>query len=270
MPITHDIEVNHISKDEYHQIDHAVMRLAFDIHNELGRMHDEKVYQTDLAVRCAQAGMAVRAEVPVVVAYKTFSKTYYIDLIVNSAVVYETKTVEVIAGHHRGQTLNYVFLLGVQHGKVVNFRPVSVEHEYVTTNIRPDDRFRLVIDDGDWVDADAESAAFKKLMLELIAEWGAFLSVQLFCDAVVFFFGGEDAVMRRVDIVRDGQLLGSDRMDLLNPQTSFIITANVVGQRSYEKHLQRFLRFANVHRAQWVNFHNQNIMFKTIESAQAT
>jgi len=41
MPINTPIKPEPISKDQYHQLDHKVMGIVFDVHNELGRLYEE-------------------------------------------------------------------------------------------------------------------------------------------------------------------------------------------------------------------------------------
>ncbi|MCI0446866.1 GxxExxY protein, partial [bacterium] len=129
MPITHGVEIKTISKDDFYLLDYKVMGLAFSIHREMGRFWNETIYQNELADRCQKSGFdKVATEIPIQVSFKDFCKSYYADLLVDNAVIYELKTAQALSGEHRKQTLNYLFLLGMQRGKLINMQPASVEH----------------------------------------------------------------------------------------------------------------------------------------------
>ena len=97
-----------ISSNEFHTIDKIVMRYAFDIQNEFGRFCTEKIYQVELARRCADSGRfaIVETEVPLCIFYGDFIKTYQADLIINNAVIYELKATECFSSSNDAQLLN--------------------------------------------------------------------------------------------------------------------------------------------------------------------
>lgn len=68
-------EIKRIDEQEFYEIDYQVTGLAYAIHNEIGRLWDEKIYQNELANRCRAVGLGnVKREVPVIVLYKDFCK----------------------------------------------------------------------------------------------------------------------------------------------------------------------------------------------------
>lgn len=79
MPIELSTPIHRVSQDEYHAIDRRALGLAFDIHNEFGRLMDEVVYKTELATRCLAAGMKVVREARARVTHGGFLKDYFID-----------------------------------------------------------------------------------------------------------------------------------------------------------------------------------------------
>src|SRR5437762_12163642 len=122
MPITTPFPLKPISQQEFAEVDYVVMKHAFASQNELGRLCDELIYQNDLAARLQAAGLElVRTEVPVTVAHGDLSKTYFLDLIVRDSAVYELKALAHFPAEHDTQLLNYLFLQGVHHGKLINF-----------------------------------------------------------------------------------------------------------------------------------------------------
>ncbi|MCI0698974.1 hypothetical protein L0337_44105 [candidate division KSB1 bacterium] len=94
--------------------------------------------------------------------------------------IYELKTVSKLSPEHDKQALQYLFLLGLQHGKVINFRPASVEKRFVSTTLLPEDRYDLVFNDKQWLALDEDSTWLKALIVELVMDWGAYLETSLF------------------------------------------------------------------------------------------
>jgi len=63
VPIECSLGLEKVDQERFHAVDKVVMRHAFDIHNTLGRLLDERVYQSELAERCRADGMDVHREV---------------------------------------------------------------------------------------------------------------------------------------------------------------------------------------------------------------
>lgn len=185
MPVKHNVVVKQITDNEFYSLDYKIMELVFSVHKDLGRFYDEKIYQNELACRCKKIGIEkVEAEIPIQVSYKDFTKYYYVDLLVNNSVIYELKTVEALTGKHQKQALNYILMVGMRHGKLVNMRPSSVQHRFVSTNLTTKERYKFTIDDGEWNELDKDSNWLKQLMENLLAEWEHFL-IQIFFTALL-------------------------------------------------------------------------------------
>jgi len=86
----------------------------------------------------------------------------------------EGKAVERVVGAHRGQSLHYLLLAGLKHGCLVNFRRDRVQHEFVSTTLTPEERRRSRVQEGDWVEMNAESRQLKLKAIELLEDWGLF------------------------------------------------------------------------------------------------
>ncbi|MCH7673997.1 GxxExxY protein, partial [candidate division KSB1 bacterium] len=108
---------------------------------------------------------------------------------------YELKTVGKLNSEHEKQTLNYLLLLGLQHGKLINFRPASVQKRFVSTTLLPNDRYDLTIDDRQWFELDEDSMLLKELIMELLTDWGAYLETSLFYEAICHFRSGEENIV---------------------------------------------------------------------------
>ena len=267
MPIETKVRTRKISRDDFYQLDYKVMGLAFTVHNDFGRFWDERIYQRELAHCCINAGFDnVLIEAPIIVSYKDFRKRYFVDLLIDDAIVYEFKAVKELRGEHHRQTLNYLFLFGLTFGKLLNFRPSSLESRFVSTTVATNDRFRFVVDEAQWVNLDAESEWLKALMLDLLHEWGAFLDTNLFVQAVAHFRGGEERVLKDVQVLGGSRRLGYQRMNLLTPEVAFKISAITSDLNFYEQHLQRILNHTALRAIQWINLNHNKIQFKTITS----
>jgi len=264
MAVPLEIEPVPTSKDEYHRLDYRVMALVFDLHNDLGRLWGEKLYQSELAARCQDRGMRAGKEVPPVIAHKGFEKTYFIDLVVEDRILYELKTADVISPLHRQQTPNYLLLSGFRYGKLVNMRPPSVQAEYVTTTLTPEERHRFEVFDDDWADLGERSMWLRELVIELLSDWGAFLDMNLYREAIAFFQGGDECVATPVAVTDNGRVLGTQTVHLLTPETAIHLSAIKQSQRSYEKHLERFLSHTPLRAVHWVNFDRHKICMKTV------
>ena len=51
MPVHCPFPIEPLTTEEFRELDYQVMRHAFDSQNALGRLADERIYQTDLAER---------------------------------------------------------------------------------------------------------------------------------------------------------------------------------------------------------------------------
>jgi len=49
MPITHGVEFRRIAEQEFHKLNYEIMGRVFSVHNSLGRLCDEKIYQREIA-----------------------------------------------------------------------------------------------------------------------------------------------------------------------------------------------------------------------------
>jgi GxxExxY protein len=262
MPIeTLDMKV--VSEKMFHEIDFSVMKHAFEVHNGLGRFFDEDIYRDDLARLCREVGFEVETEVPVKISHKDFSKTYFIDLLINGSVIYELKTVKGFDGSHRRQLLNYLFICGQHHGKLINFRSSRVEHEFVSTSLDLQQRHIYSLKEDRWQETDCESALLKTVVTDLLEDWGVFLEAAVYSEAIVHFFGGADRVETYVDVYRGGTVVGHQKFRMLNETTAFYTTA-IKHRGDYEKYLKSVIKNTGIECVQWINFDKHAVEFVTV------
>ena len=147
MPIDCRISVPALEIDEFKCVDYRVMGHAFRCQNDLGRACDEGPYEKDLVARLLPDGFReVHCQVPIYVTHDDFSKTYFVDLIADGG-LYELKAVSALGNEHKAQLLNYMLLLDVRCGKLINFQSEKVQGQLVINGVTGDDR-RAITDDA--------------------------------------------------------------------------------------------------------------------------
>lgn len=265
MPIHCPMKISRLSADEFEQLDYRVMGHAYASQNELGRFCDEGVYEADLKARLLADGFrTVQTQVPITVTHRDFSKKYLLDLIADDA-PYELKTAAALAGEHETQLFHYLFLLDIQRGKLLNFRPLKVQGKIIATSLTHAERCRFNSVTESWGDLAPGCAVLRQTMLELLQDWGAFLDFGLYQEALIHFLGGADNVERPVRLYREGLDLGRQRMLVHAPGVAFRITAYTENLDQIESHLRRLLALTGLQAIQWINLNHAQIKFTTIQ-----
>jgi GxxExxY protein len=260
MPIIPSIKTRRITQDEFGELSYEVMQHVFAIHTEFGRFFDEKIYKRELATRMKD----VQLEVPVDVTHKTFSKHYQADVIVGGCGLFEFKAAEAIHPKHRGQTIHYLLLFDLPHGKIVNLRTEQVQHEFVNCHHRLTDlRHPQVLTEA-WDTAVPGADLFCDTLVGLVRDWGTGLEVQLYEEAVTHFFGGEQQVERLVPVSGSSGPLGDQRMRLLSSEVAFKITGFTEGEDSFAAHAQKLLRHTPLKAILWANVTTSQVAFRMI------
>jgi len=267
MPIEIQNEIQVFDQEEFHSLSRRVLRVAFDMHHDFGRLLDEELCKRELAVRCMEAGIIpVLREVRVRLTHADFRKDYFMDLLLAMGLMVEAKSAECLAPAHHGQALNYLLLTGMQHGLLVNFRTSRVEHRFVSTNLTPARRRQFQVDANHWKDDDNAATWLKDRMLQVLADWGAFLEVTLYRDAIIHFLGGIKNVCRPTEVLSGTRTLGTQDVFLLTDKAAFSITAIISNPADYEFHLSRFLHHTHLDHIHWINLNHHTITFTTLNN----
>lgn len=105
------------------EISRLVVDAAYQVHVKLGPGLLESVYETILKFELERRGLRVQRQEPVTVVYEgiRFDEGFRADLIVESKVLIELKSVEEIAPVHKKQVLTYLKLTGIRLGLLINF-----------------------------------------------------------------------------------------------------------------------------------------------------
>jgi GxxExxY protein len=116
---------------------HAIIGSAFDVLNELGHGLNEKLYENSLVVEFKRRGIAFDQQRHFEVLYKGEHVGEYIpDLIAYGKVVVDTKTIDRITDHERGQMLNYLRITKLSVGLILNFKHGKLEFERIVLSNR--------------------------------------------------------------------------------------------------------------------------------------
>jgi GxxExxY protein len=264
MPIHSRITVPVLSPEEFKSRDYRIMGHVFACQTELGRCCDEGVYETDLAVRLRADGFdQVYTQEPILVTHEDFAKTYYLDLIADGA-LYELKHVSLLTSEHKAQLLNYMLLRGLRCGKLLNFRPAKVEGQLVVTRLTPEARRQVFVDAARWQEFSAACGCLRTTTMALLADWGAFLEVPLYQEALTHFLGGAAQVVQRVPLARGGLSLGMQRMHVHAPGVGFLVSAFTGEHAEQEANLRKLLALTRLTALQWVNLDHHTVQFITL------
>ena len=261
MPITIDGPLRVMTQDEFGAVAFDVMHHAFAIHQELGRFFDEKVYQNEL---CRRLGNRAVTEVELKVTLGEFRRPYRIDLLVDRGAIFEIKTASELHVQHRTQLIHYLMMTELRHGKLINFRPEQVEHEFVNTASTLAERRRFEIQNGCWERSHSSGEQFREILISCLQDWGTGLELPLYDDAVVHCFGGKAVVEREIEVVSNGHRVGIQSVRMLNPTTAFKLTSITRDLKGYESHMRRFMEFTQLKHVFWANITSRHVLFNLI------
>lgn len=111
------------------RVGRAVLDASFRVHRALGPGLLESVYEHCLAEELTQAGLHVRHQVGVPVAYGSvrLDVGFRIDLLVAGVVIVEIKSVDALAPVHTSQVLTYLRFSERRLGFLINFNTVLLK-----------------------------------------------------------------------------------------------------------------------------------------------
>ena len=115
-----------------------------------------------------------------------------------------------------------------------------------------------------WQELTAECRTLGEILLALLSDWGAFLEVALYQEAVVHFLGGESHVVQRLRLARNGMPLAAQRFLVHANGVAFRLTALSEGLTAQRTHLQRLLALTDLRAMQWINLNHAEIQFVTL------
>ena len=113
-----------ILKDEVY----AIVSCSIEILNGLGHGLNEKPYENALAVELGHRGIPFIQQPRFPVQWRNVAVGEFIpDLIAFSQIIVDTKTIERITDHERGQMMNYLRITKLPVGLIINFKHRKLE-----------------------------------------------------------------------------------------------------------------------------------------------
>lgn len=105
------------------EIGRIIVDAAISVHRELGPGLLETVYEVALSKELEWRRLSVKRQVPVPIQYRgtRFDEGFRADIIVESKVILELKSVESVTAAHKKQLLTYLRLTGLRLGFLLNF-----------------------------------------------------------------------------------------------------------------------------------------------------
>lgn len=127
--------MNHHEEREEHEgssfeeLSHRVIGCAIEVHRILGPGLLESSYQRCLSRELELNGIVHACEAPLPIEYKGLSLEcgYRVDVLVESALIVELKSVKTIDPVHEAQLLTYMKLSGIRTGLILNFNVTKLK-----------------------------------------------------------------------------------------------------------------------------------------------
>ncbi|MEZ6046823.1 MAG: GxxExxY protein [Planctomycetaceae bacterium] len=115
--------------DEVDLLAKNVVDSAFQVHRELGPGLLESVYQTCLCYELSLRKIKFEKELLLPVRYKQLQleSGLRLDLLIESSIIVELKSVEKVLPIHEAQILTYLKLTGCRLGFLINFNEVRIK-----------------------------------------------------------------------------------------------------------------------------------------------
>jgi GxxExxY protein len=109
-----------------------IIGFAFEILNENGHGLNEKIYENSLTVLFRLNGIAFDQQRRFPVLFRSVEVGEFIpDLIAFGSVIVDTKVIDRITDHERGQMLNYLRITKLRVGLILNFIHARLEWERI-------------------------------------------------------------------------------------------------------------------------------------------
>jgi GxxExxY protein len=119
-------ETNYAFEDQTY----ATIGAAIEVLNQLGHGIHEKPYENALVVELGLRNICCQQQTRFDVIYKNVKVGEYVpDLIVASKIIVDTKVIDRISNHERGQLINYLRITRLPVGLIFNFRYAKLQWE---------------------------------------------------------------------------------------------------------------------------------------------
>jgi GxxExxY protein len=115
----------------------AIIRVFYDVYNDLGYGFLEKVYSLAMAVALKDAGLSFNREVAIPVWFRdTQVGDYRADFLIENLVIVEIKAMRALDVVHASQVTNYLKATDLEVGLLFNFGPTPMFKRIVFSSER--------------------------------------------------------------------------------------------------------------------------------------
>lgn len=128
------------------EIAKIIVDAALNVHKALGPGLYESVYEAVLSYELGRRGLKVERQLPISINYNgiSFEEAFRADMVVESKVIIELKSIEAVANVHKKQLLTYLRLADKRLGLLINFGEAFIRDGITrVANGMPDDSTRL-------------------------------------------------------------------------------------------------------------------------------
>ena len=116
----------------YPKQSYQIMKILFDVQNELGTKYQEKHYQRALEIKFNLNKIPFKKEVKINLDYEGEKLgAFYADFIVYDKILLELKTTNFLHQDHARQRLRYLVAYNLQLGILVNFRIKPLQYKRI-------------------------------------------------------------------------------------------------------------------------------------------
>ena len=121
----------------YHELTKSIIKLFYEVYNELGHGFLEKVYQNAMYLELRSQGFKVEPQRQIKVYYKNeLVGDFFADLLINDVIILELKACDSLVKAHYVQTLNYLKATNIEIGLLLNFGEKPEIKRLIFTNNR--------------------------------------------------------------------------------------------------------------------------------------
>jgi GxxExxY protein len=112
------------SQFKHSELTEKVIRVFYEVYNELGYGFLESVYHNAMTIALAESGLSVENEVATPVWFRRrLAGDFRADIVVNGLVLIEQKSAKSLEASHEAQTLNYLRATSIEIALILNFGP---------------------------------------------------------------------------------------------------------------------------------------------------
>jgi len=113
----------------HEELTEKILKVCFEVSNELGSGFLESVYQNALLIAFREAGLKAESQTPLKVMFRgQVVGEFFPDIVVEDSVLLELKAVKALAPEHLAQVMNYLKATGIVVGFLINFGNPKLEY----------------------------------------------------------------------------------------------------------------------------------------------